>query len=79
MKITAGKIIPAVATTTAFVVGCVALEIVKHFFNKKIENMRNVNGNLGVAYVNFNEPDAPKQNKDKKFDPVMQGPVIYVP
>jgi ubiquitin-activating enzyme E1 len=48
IKIIAGKIIPAIATTTAMVVGAVGLEIIKYLLKKQYEKYRNFTSNLAL-------------------------------
>lgn len=79
IKIIAGKIIPAIATTTAMIVGAVGLEIYKHLFNKKIEHRRNGFMNLAIPLFVFSEPMPPICNTDKEMDPILFVPVKAVP
>merc|ERR550532_3172339 len=60
VKLTAGRIIPALATTTAMVCGLVELEFCKLVLgldSQGIEKFRNSNINLGTATFNVFQPD----------------------
>jgi len=44
----AGKIIPAIATATALIVGFNGIEMIKYVLGKDIERMRNITVNLAI-------------------------------
>lgn len=64
VKLIAGKIIPALATTTAMIVGAVGLEIIKYLLKKNVTKMRNAFINLALPLFLFSEPLPPNQHKD---------------
>ena len=65
----AGKIIPAIATTTAIVAGLSVLELFKIVHNhNELEKYRNTYLNLALPLISFSEPFPPKKyefNKQK--------------
>ena len=79
IKMIAGKIIPAIATTTAMVIGAMGIEFFKFYLQCPLENMRNFFSNLGISMINFSEPMPPVVAKDKDFDPVVLGPLKSMP
>lgn len=55
----AGKIIPAISTTTSFVAGAIAVELLKVRSGfDSIERFRNCFANLSIPFVCFSEPGA---------------------
>jgi ubiquitin-activating enzyme E1 len=67
-KLIAGKIIPAIVTTTASVTGLVCLEYYKLLQNKKIEAYRNTFMNLAIPVFQQGEPVPPKKTKFGETD-----------
>merc|ERR1712176_461167 len=82
-KIIAGKIIAALATTTAMICGLVELEFYKLKLGKQFveqDSFYNANINLAVSQFQYFQPDAADQKKEEsKYDPVMCMDEKHVP
>ena len=58
-KMIAGKIIPAIATTTAMIAGAIALQIYTFYLHDDVEKFRNGFVSLALPLLVFSEPMPP--------------------
>jgi len=81
VKMIAGKIIPAIATTTAMVTGLVGAELLKlaTLKSRKNDDFKNAFVNLALPLWLLSEPLPPLQTKSKEYDPIIMGPVRAKP
>jgi ubiquitin-activating enzyme E1 len=78
-KMIAGKIIPAIATTTAAITGIVSLQLYTLYQTNKIDYLRDCYLNLAINSIFLSEPKPAIQMKDKDNDPILLGPVKAIP
>ncbi|OII72057.1 ubiquitin-activating enzyme [Cryptosporidium ubiquitum] len=80
-KMIAGRIIPAMATTTAMVTGLVSFEALKvsSASDYKIELFKNSFINLSLPLFVITEPLPAPKTTSKDFDPIVEGPLKVRP
>ena len=76
----AGKIIPAIATTTAMITGAVSAEIYKIVQGyTNLSEVRNSYINLALPLFLFSEPSEVTKIESKEYDPIQLSAVMAVP
>ena len=79
IKMIAGRIIPAIATTTAMVAAANAIEVYKRALEVPFDATRNFFSNLAIPIFMFSEPLPPLMHQDKEYDEILLGPVKALP
>ena len=79
LKIMAGKIIPAMATTTAAITGIACLQIYSILQTNKIEFFRNCYLNLAVNRFIMTLPSKEIKHQDEEFNEEISGPTKAIP
>ena len=77
-KMIAGRIIPAIATTTAMITGCVCMEMYKMALGLPKDKFYGANVNLATSTFEFFEPENPKRIKPY-YDVIELSNVVPVP
>lgn len=62
-KLKAGRIVPALSTTTTSIAGLQTLELVKYLANLELTEMRNTFLNLAVPLIQLSEPGEASKTK----------------
>jgi len=75
----AGKIIPAIATTTAAITGIVCLQMYTLLQTTDVTYLRGAFINLAVSLFVLTEPQEVIKTRDKEYDPMLLGPVKAIP
>ena len=79
VKMIAGRIVPALSTTTAAITGMVCLQIYTLLQTDKINLFKNCYMNLAVNSNLLVSPSAQILHKDKEYDEDIKGPVKAIP
>ena len=79
LKIIAGRIVPAMATTTSSITGIVCLQLYTLNQTNKIKYFRNCYLNLAINRCIMTLPSEPIKHQDKEYDEELSSPIKAIP
>ena len=78
-KMIAGRIVPAIANTTASITGFAAFQLLTLVTSQEISLIKNCNFNTAINFYQINNPSEVIYIEDEKYNPLLNGPSIAVP
>ena len=78
-KMIAGKIVPAIANTTAIITGFACLQLITLINSEDITLVKNISFNSSNNIYQFINPSEVNHMKDQEYNPLLDGPTIAVP
>ena len=78
-KMIAGRIVPAIANTTASITGFAAFQLLTLVNSQEISLIKNCNFNTAINFYQINSPSEVIHIEDEEYNPLLDGPSIAVP
>lgn len=78
-KLIAGNIVPALATTSAIIVGALSVEMLKRFGEGPFSSFWIFSINLAISKLNFFEPFPPKVKAESRFNEQLMECIKSIP
>ena len=78
-KMIAGRIVPALANTTASITGFAAFQLLTLVNSQEISLIKNCNFNTAINFYQINNPSEVIHIEDEEYNPLLDGPSIAVP
>jgi ubiquitin-activating enzyme E1 len=78
-KMIAGRIVPAIATTTASITGFACIQLMTLLHSDDVSLVKNCYFNTSFNIYNINNPSDVINMEDQEYNPLMDGPTIAVP
>ena len=78
-KMIAGRIVPAIANTTASITGFASFQLLTLINSEEISLIKNCNFNTADNFYQINNPSDVIHIEDEEYNPLLDGPTIAVP
>ena len=78
-KMIAGKIVPAIATTTAMITGFACLQLLTLLNTDEIPFLKNSYLDTSINYYQINNPSEVIHMEDQDYNPLVDGPAVAIP